>query len=113
MKYRLDKWTVRWIKNWLNCQAQRILISSTKSRWRPVTSGVPQGLILGPMLFNVFINNVGDGTEYTQVCRWYKTGRMVNTPDGCAAIQKDLDRLENWANMGFMKFGKGNAKSCT
>jgi len=76
MKYRLNKWTVRWIKIWLNYQAQRTVISNTKSSWRPVTGGVRQGLILVPMLFSIFINNANGGTECTfSVCRWYKIGR--------------------------------------
>lgn len=55
-RYRLDEWTTRWIKNWLDCHTQRIV----PTVGRPVTSGIPQGLILKPILFNIF-NNSYDG----------------------------------------------------
>lgn len=42
MKYGLDKWTVRWSENWLNCQAESVVIGSTKSTWRLFTSNVLQ-----------------------------------------------------------------------
>lgn len=55
VEYWLDEWIVRWVKNWLNCHAQTFVISGTKFRRRLVTSGAPQGVVLRPIGFSVFI----------------------------------------------------------
>ncbi|KAK4826475.1 hypothetical protein QYF61_009471 [Mycteria americana] len=80
----------------------------TKSSWRPVTSGVPQGSQLNKILFNFFIAYQDDGTECT-LCKLSedtKPGGVVETPDGCATIQTDLNRVEKQTKRNLMKFSK-------
>ena len=102
---------LEWIKSFLIERKQRVLVNGTTSEWTDVVSGVPQGSVLGPALFLIFINDLPD-TVHSLVKIFADDTKIftsVNKESDTLKIQSDLDALSKWSDDWQLRF---NASKC-
>ena len=97
--YGIDGTLLTWLKNFLNERKQRVVINGKASKWNDVLSGIPQGSILGPVLFILYINDlpgvVGSVCQlFADDCKLY---RNIKSEADLRELQEDIDRLCQWS----------------
>ena len=105
---------LRWIENYLTMRSQYVCVSGASSDILPVASGVPQGSVLGPLLFIIYINDisevplsVGSMLLYADDSMLY---RPIRTPDDYVQLQMDIDKLCVWTNDNLLQYNVGKCK---
>ncbi len=91
---------LRWISNWLDNRHQRVVINGRSSSWKEVLSGVPQGSVLGPLLFLIFINDLDESAATAK----------IQSAEGKDDLQTALDSLYTWSEKWGMIFNVSKCK---
>ena len=81
---------------------QRVVLNGQTSEWRKINSGVPQGSVLGPLLFLIYINDLPDGI--TSICKIFADDTSKNINRSVNELNCDLEKVSNWAYQWKMQF---------
>ena len=109
--YGISDHVLNWIRDFLTNRSQQISVNGAKSSSAPVTSGVPQGSVLGPVLFIYYINDLPSVTEgilkiFADDTKAYST---VQSDADSNKLQQCINDLTNWSEKWQLKF---NSKKC-
>jgi hypothetical protein len=111
LAYGIQGNILSWITNFLSGRMQRVVVNGKKSEWADVLSGIPQGSVLGPILFVLFINDLPDAIQGTAklFADDTKVFTQVLNSEDCERLQGDLSRLCQWLEQWLLRF---NASKC-
>ena len=100
------------LHSYLSSRKQRVQVGCSFSPWVPVTSGVPQGSVLGPLLFLIFINDLPD--VISSFCLLFaddlKIYRCVNNRSDAESLQADINAILNWATKNGLKINESKCQ---
>ena len=101
-----------WTKDFLLDRKQRVVVNGKLSSWSLILSGIPQGSVLGPILFVILINDLPDQIRSTVKIFAYDTKifRALHEPEDYSYLQDDLDRLVEWSQLWQLHFNDSKCK---
>ena len=100
--YGIDDPILSWINDFLTDRRQKVVINGVASKWHQVTSGIPQGSVLGPVLFVVYINTMVEESGVSDVYLYADDTKIFNEihcQQDIDDLQQDLSRLFNWTKV--------------
>ena len=105
-KFHIDGLMLNFIKSYLKDRKQRVVVGGKYSKIASVNSGVPQGSILGPLLFVLFINDISEViTEGTNIALYADDTKIwCKICSDCVILNNDIESLSKWADRNMMKF---------
>ena len=103
---------MNWIEQWLTDRRQRVVVDGEVSSWKSVLSGVPQGSVLGPILFLVYINDLQEGVtgnilKFADDTKLFTKTKEIGDKQN---LQDDIDKLVKWSEKWQMLFNFGKCK---
>ena len=113
-KLHISPVVLKWIRNYLTNRHQKVVIGGEESKAISVTSGVPQGSVLGPLLFLIYIDDVtrvplSDGTKLVLYADDMLLYREIVCPEDYTVLQNDINTVNNWVKCNYLTF---NASKC-
>jgi len=95
--------TLNWIRNFLTGRSQHVRVGSERSEKTSVLSGIPQGSILGPILFTVFINDLPESVQ-SVIKVFADDTKLYNIASNSTVIQVDINKLQDWSELWNLYF---------
>ena len=103
-----------WFRSYLRDRSQRVTVPGTTSSSLPVTSGIPQGSILGPMLFLLYVNLLPDTVHNSQLAAFADDTKIFKTIKSLldtVALQKDISNLVTWSDHSALTLSHSRSKA--
>lgn len=107
---------LQWFSSYLSCRRQRVQYRNVSSAWVSISAGVPQGSILGPLLFLVYINDIVNDISSNIKLFADDTSLYIvvdNPLTAATSLNSDLDRIHSWANTWLVSFNPEKTKTIT
>ena len=105
--YGIDGQLLSLLENYLKNREQRVVLNGQTPEWRKIKSGVPQGSVLGPLLFLIYINDLPDGLS--SICKIFADdaslfSKVIDINESANNLNSDLEKITKWAHQWKMQF---------